>query len=59
VRGDEDRAFLEEQSPVPVLGFLSINPELTNADMRGDGIFDAAPKSVQEVREMVAALESL
>jgi CO dehydrogenase maturation factor len=58
IRGEQDRAFLKEQSPVPVLGYLSSNPELTNADMRGEGIYDAAPQSVQEVRELVAALEA-
>jgi CO dehydrogenase maturation factor len=59
IRGERDRAFLEEQSPVPMMGYLSVNPELTNADMRGEGIYDAAPRSVQEVRELVAALEAL
>jgi CO dehydrogenase maturation factor len=59
IRGERDRAFLVEQSPVPVLGYLSVNPELTDADMRGQGIYDAAPRSVQEVRELVAALEAL
>jgi CO dehydrogenase maturation factor len=59
VRGERDRVFLNEHSPVPILGFLSWNPELTDADMRGEGIYDAAPKSVQEARELVAALEAL
>jgi CO dehydrogenase maturation factor len=59
IRGERDRAFLVEQSPVPVLGYLSTNPELTDADMRGEGIYDAAPRSVQEMRELVAALEAL
>jgi CO dehydrogenase maturation factor len=59
VRGEQDKAFLEEQSPVPMLGYMSVNPELTNADMRGEGIYDAAPGTVQEVRELVAALEAL
>jgi CO dehydrogenase maturation factor len=59
IRGERDRAFLTEQSPVPILGFLSRNPALTDADMRGEGIYDAAPESVQEARELVAALEEL
>jgi len=58
-RGERDKAFMEEHSPVPMLGYLSNNPELTDADMRGDGIFDAAPRSAQEARELVAALEEL
>ena len=59
VRGERDEVFLREQSPVPVLGCLSRNPELTDADMRGEGIYDAAPRSVQEARELVEALEAL
>jgi len=59
IRGERDKAFMEEHSPVPMLGYLSSNPELTDADMRGEGIFDAAPQSAQEARELVAALEAL
>jgi CO dehydrogenase maturation factor len=59
VRSESDRSFIRENSPVPVLGYLSTNAELTEADMRGLGIFDAAPRTVEEVREIVAALEAL
>jgi CO dehydrogenase maturation factor len=59
VRGESDWAFLQENSPVPMLGYLSANPELTDADMRGEGVFDAAPKAVEEARAIVAALESV
>jgi len=59
VRGERDWAFLQENSPVPMLGYLSTNPELTDADMRGEGIFDAAPKAVEEARAILAALEGM
>jgi len=59
VRSESDRSFIQENSPVPVLGYLSTNAELTEADMQGMGIFDAAPRTVEEVREIVAALEAL
>ncbi|MBN1978447.1 MAG: AAA family ATPase [Anaerolineae bacterium] len=59
VRDEKDGAFIQENSPVPVLGYLSTNPELTEADMRGLGVFDAAPHAVEEAREIVAALEAL
>ncbi len=59
VRGESDWAFLQEQSPVPVLGYLSTNYELTEADMRGQGIFDAAPQTAQDVEKIIAALEAL
>ena len=59
VRGESDCAFIQEKSPVPTLGYLSANPELTEADLRGEGVFDTAPKAVEEVRKIVAALEAL
>jgi len=59
VRGESDWTFIQAESPVPVLGYLSANPELTEADLRGEGVFDAAPRAVEEVRTIVAALEAL
>jgi CO dehydrogenase maturation factor len=59
VRGERDRTFMEEHSPVPMLGYISANSELTDADMRGDGVYDAAPGSAEEARKMVEALEAL
>lgn len=59
VRGESDWAFIQEKSLVPTLGYLSANSELTEADLRGEGVFDAAPKAVEEVRKIVAALEAL
>jgi hypothetical protein len=59
VRGESDWAFIQAESPVPVLGYLSANPELTEADLRGEGVFGAAPRAVEEARGIVAALEAL
>jgi len=59
VRGEKDWAFIQAESPMPALGYLSANPELTEADMRGEGVFEAAPKAVEEARRIVAALEAL
>jgi CO dehydrogenase maturation factor len=59
VRDEKDGAFIQENSPVPVLGYLSANPELTEADMQGLGVFDAAPRAVEEARKIVTALEAL
>lgn len=59
VRGEQDRVFLADHSPIPMLGYLSRNPELTDADMRGAGIYDAAPRSVEEARVLVEALEDM
>jgi CO dehydrogenase maturation factor len=54
VRGENDWAFIQA-----ALGYLSANPELTEADMRGEGVFEAAPKAVEEARRIAAALEAL
>jgi CO dehydrogenase maturation factor len=59
VRNDRDWTFIQAESPVPALGYLSANPELTEADLAGAGVFDAAPKAVEEARQIVAALEAL
>jgi CO dehydrogenase maturation factor len=59
VRGESDGAFVQDGSPVPVLGYLSANPELTEADLQGIGVFDAAPRAVEEARAIAAALEAL
>jgi CO dehydrogenase maturation factor len=59
VRNEDDWAFIQEHSPVPALGYLSTNPELTEADMKGLGVFDAAPHAVEEARKIVATLETV
>ncbi|RLC61992.1 MAG: carbon monoxide dehydrogenase [Chloroflexi bacterium] len=59
VRSESDWAFMRAESPVPALGYLSSNPELMEADIRGEGVFDAAPRSVEEARRIAAALEAL
>ncbi len=59
VRDQRDWEFLTQHSPVPALGYLSTNRELRDADMRGDGIYQGAPQTVQEVRELVTALEAM
>lgn len=59
VRDESDRAFIQAHSPVPVLGHLSANLELTEADLHGQGVFDAAPHAVEEARVIAEALESL
>jgi CO dehydrogenase maturation factor len=59
IRDERDWEFLKEKSPVEALGYLSTNRELRDADMRGQGIYEAAPRSVDEVRKLVTALEAL
>jgi CO dehydrogenase maturation factor len=59
VRSESDWAFIQAESPVPTLGYLSANPELAEADLRGLGVFESAPTAVAEARAIVAALEAL
>jgi CO dehydrogenase maturation factor len=59
VRNEEDRAFIAERAgELPVLGYLPFSAEAIGADMRGQGVFDAAPALVTATREIVRALES-
>jgi CO dehydrogenase maturation factor len=59
VRGESDWDFIQTNSPVPVLGYLSANPELTEADLQGEGVFDTAPRAVDEAKKIVGKLEVL
>jgi CO dehydrogenase maturation factor len=59
VRGERDWEFLQRESPVPTLGYLSTNPELTDADMQAVGVFQHAPQAVTEARRIADALEAL
>jgi CO dehydrogenase maturation factor len=59
VRGTSDWDFIRSELAVPALGYLSANQELTEADMRGKGVFDAAPRAVEEARAIVRALEAV
>jgi CO dehydrogenase maturation factor len=59
VRSETDRAYIRHNLPanLPVIGFLSANPQAVEADMRGEAIFDAAPALVEEARQIVAAFD--
>lgn len=51
VTGDDDRRFIVENLPgFTVLGYLSYNPQIMEADRRGSGVLEAAPQSVDEAR---------
>ena len=59
VRAESDLAFIQANCPVPMLGHISANPELHEADIQGAGVFDCAPRAVKEAEAIAAALESL
>jgi CO dehydrogenase maturation factor len=59
VRDDDDREFIAaEAGDMPVLGYLPFTMDAIGADMRGQGIYDAAPELVTAAREIARALEA-
>lgn len=53
-----DRQFIMDSLPgFEVLGFISYNPKIMEADRRGWSIFEAVPEAVEEVRGIKERLE--
>jgi len=60
VRGEADEEFIRQHGPdVPVLGFLPVEPRVVEADLRGEAVFDVAPRLVEEARAIANALDNL
>jgi CO dehydrogenase maturation factor len=60
VRGEEDRRFIEEnRGSLPLLGYLSFQPDAIKADQDGASIFDAVPQLAQEAGEITDALQTM
>lgn len=57
VRTQGDRRFIAESSPLPVLGYLSADPAIIEADLQGKAVYQAAPRAVEEVQVVMKALE--
>lgn len=57
VRTEEDRAFIAQNSPLPMAGYLSASPQVVEADMRGVAVYQAAPQALEEARLIAAFLE--
>jgi CO dehydrogenase maturation factor len=58
VRSDLHRDFIAENCPVPVIGYISSNTDIIDADLRGLAVYRSAPDAVAEVEAVVAALET-
>jgi CO dehydrogenase maturation factor len=57
-RNEEQRQFILDSVPdFQVLGFINYNPDLADADLRGVGVYGAAPGAVEEARTIKVALE--
>ena len=58
VRGEEDREFIRSRIPAEnLLGFISYNPEVIDADRRGLSPYDVSPQAVEEIRAIKARID--
>ena len=58
VRTEEDREFIRSRIPAEnLLGFLSYNPEVIDADRRGLSPYDVSPQAVEEIRAIKARID--
>ena len=58
VRTEEDREFIRSRIPAEnLLGFLSYNPEVIDADRRGLSPYDVSPTAVEEIRAIKARID--
>ena len=60
IQSDADRQFIVDNlGGFDILGFISHNPEIIEADRRGAGVFETAPKAVEEARKIKERLEQV
>ena len=58
VNSEEDRRLIEEDlSDFPVLGYMSFNPRILQADKEGKSPYDMDEKIKEEVEGILAELE--
>lgn len=58
IRDDADRQFIESRIPAEdILGFISYNAEVIDADRNGLSPYDVSPKAVEEIREIKNRME--
>ncbi len=60
VKDDTDRKFIADNLPeFEILGYISFNPEIAEADRQGLSVFDTAPKAVEDVTLIKKHLEEI
>lgn len=60
VRSEEDMAFLRSRIPDDaLLGFISYNEEVIDADRRGLSPYDVSPKALEEIRVIKARIDNV
>ena len=59
IRSEEDKAFIRERVPAEdLLGFISYNAEVIDADRKGLSPYDCSQKAVEEIRAIKAVIDS-
>jgi len=59
VRDENDLAFIKSRIPEEnLLGVISYNPEVIDADRRGLSPYDVSPKAVEEIKAIKARIDS-
>ena len=60
VENQADRDFIRENSPgLPVIGYLSADPAVREADRTRQAVYDLSPRLAGETKEIVAALDRI
>ncbi len=60
IRNEADREFIRSHVPADaLLGFVSYNEEVIDADRRGLSPYDVSPKVVEEIRAIKAAIDNV
>ena len=58
IRDEGDREFIRQRIPEEnLLGFISYNAEVIDADRRGISPYDVSPKAVEEIRQIKAKMD--
>ena len=59
VRDEDDKAFLRSRIPEEaLLGFISYNEEVIDADRRGLSPYDVSPRALEEIRAIKARIDN-
>jgi CO dehydrogenase maturation factor len=57
---ESERQFIKDNLPnFEVLGFINFDPQIAEADRRGQSVYDSAPQAAQEARQIKLRLDSL
>ena len=59
IRDDSDREFIRSRIPAEdLLGFMSYNADVIDADRKGLSPYDCSPKVVEEIRAIKAVIDA-